>query len=379
MRYISKMIIILLLLSAIIFADENPDRQRQIEEFQELLNVKRDRYENLAGKEKDEIEKLRSIEEQIALSNQLILKIQRESERLKWSVADHNSRLKVSRKDLERKKQALYIRMKYVYKHGNRPLWLSLLSSGNPTNALAAFRNIKTIMEYDKQLVSSIESLSSRIETDISDMKKEELQLADFETEYKEELEFRKSSLAIRKELLDKIRSDKSEVGRAISDLEADAGTVSDIFSNLEEKKEVRKGSQKLPGLEKERGNLVWPIQGRIVRPYGSAEDKRGIRLTNPGIDIKGIAGASVLAAATGNVIYVSWLRGYGQFIILDHGGEYYTLYANLSNIYVETGDAVKAGEVIAEVGDIGSLEGSRLHFELRHKKDSLNPVRWLR
>jgi septal ring factor EnvC (AmiA/AmiB activator) len=210
-------------------------------------------------------------------------------------------------------------------------------------------------------------------------MKNEERLLADFETDYREELEFRKSSLAIRKQLLDNIRSDKSEVARAISDLEKDAGTVSDLFADLENTGAGREGSPELKGLEIDRGNLIWPVQGRIVRPYGTSKDKRGITLTNPGIDIQGIAGAGVMASAVGTVIYVSWLRGYGQFVILNHGREYYTLYANLSNIYVETGDLVQAGEVIAEVGDVGSLEGSRLHFELRHKKESIDPVKWLR
>jgi peptidoglycan hydrolase CwlO-like protein len=177
MKNISKMISLLLLLSVVVRADDNPDRQRQIEEFQELLDVKRARYDHLAGKEKDEIEKLRSIEEQIALSNQLILKIERESERLKRSVVDHDSRLKLSRQDLERKKQALYNRMKYVYKHGHRPLWLSLISTGNPTDALAAFKNIKSIMEYDRRLVSSIESISMKIESDLAEMNRGDIRV----------------------------------------------------------------------------------------------------------------------------------------------------------------------------------------------------------
>jgi len=134
-----------------------------------------------------------------------------------------------------------------------------------------------------------------------------------------------------------------------------------------------------LAGLENHRGNLIWPIQGKIVRSFGTTKDKRGIKLTNPGIDIRGLSGSSVAAAAAGKIIYISWLRGYGQFIILDHGANYYTLYANLTDIYVETGDMIKAGEVIAEIGDLGSLEGSILHFELRLKKESLDPLEWLR
>jgi septal ring factor EnvC (AmiA/AmiB activator) len=348
---------------------DNPDRQEQIEEFQERLDIKRTQYEELAGREKDQIEKLRSIEEQIALSNQLLLKIRRESERLRKSIARHGVDLENSNKSYEIKKKALYARMKYIYKHGGRPAWLSLLSSGNPTEALVAFKNITSIMKYDRQLLSSIESISRNIKQELSAMKNEQQLLQNFENEYGEEQELRKASLDVRKErkasldvrkeLLENIRSDKSEIAGAISTLEQDMEAVAEIFADLDESVVDLTDSLPLTGLKDQRGNLIWPI--------------------NPGIDIKGTTGGKIVAAATGKAIYISWLRGYGQFIILDHGGSYYTLYANLSDIFVETGDMVKAGEVIAEVGELGSLEGPGLHFELRHEKESLDPTRWLR
>jgi septal ring factor EnvC (AmiA/AmiB activator) len=358
---------------------DNPDRQEQIEEFQERLDIKRTQYEELAGREKDQIEKLRSIEEQIALSNQLLLKIRRESERLRKSIARHGVDLENSNKSYEIKKKALSERVKYIYKHGGRPAWLSLLSSGNPTEALVAFKNIRSIMKYDRQLLISIESISRNIKQELSAMKNEQRQLGNFENEYEEEQELRQASLEVRKELLGKIRSDKSEIAGAISALEQDMEAVAEIFADLDESVDDLTDPLPLAGLKDQRGNLIWPIQGKIIRSFGTTRDKRGIKLTNPGIDIKGTTGGKIVAAATGKAIYISWLRGYGQFIILDHGGSYYTLYANLSDIFVEIGDTVKAGEVIAEVGELGSLEGPGLHFELRHEKESLDPTRWLR
>jgi len=358
---------------------DNPDRQRQIEEFQEKLSLKRSRYEELSGKEKDQLEKLRSIEEQVALSNQLILKISRESQKLKKSISGHSSQLESSKLDYEKKKRSLYRRMKYIYKHGNRPAWLSLISSGNPTEAIVAYKNIRSLMDYDRQLVTSLESISRKIESELKQMKNEKRLLDDFEKDYREELELRKTSLSIRKQLVEKIRGDRSEIAKAISNLEDEAAAISEIFADLNKNAVEQADSPELAGLENQRGNLIWPIQGKIVRSFGTRKDKRGIKLTNPGIDIKGSIGTKVLASATGKTIYISWLRGYGQFIILDHGKGYYTLYANLSDIYVEIGDHVQAGEVIAEVGELGSLEGPGLHFELRRKKESLDPIRWLR
>lgn len=358
---------------------DDTERQKQIEEFQEMLDLKRSQYGELAEREKSQIEKLRDIEEQMALSNQLVLKLKRESGRLSTSISDRDSELKSLNVDYEKKKQALYKRMGYIYKHGNKPLWFSLLSSGNPTEAAVAFKNMKSLMEYDRQLVTSLKALSQKIETELSRMKNEKRQLDNLEEDYRAELELRETSFSIRKELLDKIRSDKSEVARAITSLEDDAAAVSEIFANLERKTAEQSSSPELPGLAGEKGNLIWPVQGEIVRRFGTIKDKRGIKLTNPGIDIKGLSGSNVLAAATGMVIYINWLRGYGQFIIIDHGDGYYTLYANLIDIYVESGDMVRAGESIAKIGDLGSVEGPNLHFELRLRKESLDPLNWLR
>jgi len=307
----------------------------------------------------------------VALSNQLILKIKRESEKLRKSISGHNSELKSSKLEYEKKKLSLHKRMKYIYKHGNKPAWLSLISSGNPTEAIVAYKNIKSL--------TSLESISRKIESELNQMKNEKRLLDNFEKDYRKELELRKTSLSIRKQLLEKIRGDRSQIARAISSLEDDAAAVSEILANIDESPVSQTDSPELAGLENHRGNLIWPIQGKIVRSFGTTKDKRGIKLTNPGIDIRGLSGSSVAAAAAGKIIYISWLRGYGQFIILDHGANYYTLYANLTDIYVETGDMIKAGEVIAEIGDLGSLEGSILHFELRLKKESLDPLEWLR
>ena len=75
---------------------------------------------------------------------------------------------------------------------------------------------------------------------------------------------------------------------------------------------------------------------------------------------------------------YVQWLEGYGRTIIINHGSGYYTVYAHLSEVLVGERQGVAPGEVIARVGETGSLEGPKLHFEIRDKADALDPMMWL-
>jgi murein DD-endopeptidase MepM/ murein hydrolase activator NlpD len=97
----------------------------------------------------------------------------------------------------------------------------------------------------------------------------------------------------------------------------------------------------------------------------------------NNGIDIQARSGAPIRAVAAGRVEFVDWIEGYGNCIIVNHGGGYYTLYAHASEIFVKSDDNVSAGTVIGEVGDSGSLNGYACHFEIRKSKQALNPMEW--
>jgi septal ring factor EnvC (AmiA/AmiB activator) len=360
-------------------ADEISDKRSRLEDIKDELESKRALYDSLGVKEKSESERLRDIEQQVNLSDQLLLKITRESDRLKKTILTQKVELQTIHALRDDRARLLKQRLVYIYKMGERLAWLEFLSSGNPTSALAGYRNLKSLVEYDQGLITSYHDLTVSLE---DGLKRFQANVSDLETlqgDQKKELSNRQKTLDSRKKLVNKLKNDKSEVERSITGLENDAKDIAGIIEDLERQALTAGPEPLLPGLSNNKGNLIWPSRGKIIRGFGPIRDKRGIELTNPGIDIEAKLGADVLAAATGVVMYVNWLRGYGQFLIVDHGAGYYTLYANLSDVLVESGDHVTAGELIALVGDSGSLEGPKLHFEVRYKKDQLNPLEWLR
>ena len=93
------------------------------------------------------------------------------------------------------------------------------------------------------------------------------------------------------------------------------------------------------------RGRLVWPAVGKVVGEYGAQIHPRsGRKRSGNGIDIDVAEGTSIHAVYAGHVVYTGWFRGYGNMIIVDHGGEYYTLYAHAADVKVKEGDEVKQG-----------------------------------
>ena len=115
-----------------------------------------------------------------------------------------------------------------------------------------------------------------------------------------------------------------------------------------------------------------YPSEGNIIEQYSTK--KNG----NKGLDFGGKAGDPIIAAADGKVVYSgSALRGYGNLVIVKHNDDYLSAYAHNRSINVKEQDWVKAGQVIAEMGDSGT-DSVKLHFEIRHRGRSVNPLKYL-
>lgn len=124
------------------------------------------------------------------------------------------------------------------------------------------------------------------------------------------------------------------------------------------------------------KGQLHLPVKGELIARFGS---KRGDGPSWKGLFIKALEGADIKAIAAGKVVFAEWLRGFGNMIIVDHGGQYLSLYSNNQAVLKRAGDAVKAGDVIASAGNSGGNEESGLYFELRHQGRVFDPLTWVK
>jgi lipoprotein NlpD len=115
-----------------------------------------------------------------------------------------------------------------------------------------------------------------------------------------------------------------------------------------------------------------WPTDGKIIDNFSSSEGG------NKGVDIAGTRGQPIFATADGRVVYAgNALRGYGNLIIIKHNDDYLSAYAHNDTMLVREQQEVKAGQKIATMGSTGT-SSVRLHFEIRYKGKSVNPLRYL-
>ncbi len=129
---------------------------------------------------------------------------------------------------------------------------------------------------------------------------------------------------------------------------------------------------------EQLKGKLIWPVNGgKIVKKYGENRNLIINTVTlNYGVDIKVSTDQKVKAVSNGIISAIEWIPGYGSIIIISHSDEYRTVYSHLAEIYVQEGEVVKTGQIIAAIGE--SIDGNVLHFEIWNSRANQNPEIWL-
>lgn len=138
----------------------------------------------------------------------------------------------------------------------------------------------------------------------------------------------------------------------------------------------VRKASVSRDADEKiiiKKGRFIWPVRGKLTSKFGLRGGER-----HDGIDISAPSGTPVKAADSGKVVVDDRFRAYGRMLIIEHEGDYYTVYSHNKKNLVTVGDRVSKGDVIATVGNSGNATGYHLHFEVRKGKKVLNPLFFL-
>ena len=125
------------------------------------------------------------------------------------------------------------------------------------------------------------------------------------------------------------------------------------------------------------RGSLRLPMRGELTGRFGAPRGSSGIEAK--GVFIRAREGEPVRAVASGQVVYADWMRGFGNLMIIDHGENYLSIYANAESLLKQVGAQVTTGDVVATSGSSGGNEETGLYFELRHLGRPFDPLRWVK
>ncbi len=191
-----------------------------------------------------------------------------------------------------------------------------------------------------------------------------------------EKLELRKVKQQ-KRTYLKNLKGNEAVESKKVRKLVSAIKKMESLIARLEAEREARRKRIGQSAV-KPTGNYPWPLVGRVVSYYGTVwHPAYKTRVKNNGIDIKGDYNAPVKTIEKGEVIYADNFMGYGNTVIIDHGG-FLSVYAQLGGISVKKGGHVYRGEVIGVTGNRFSNFGSILHFEIRIHGKAVNPLHYL-
>jgi murein hydrolase activator len=200
-------------------------------------------------------------------------------------------------------------------------------------------------------------------------------ELKDLEEQRQREVDSLNGARKERAETLAQVQSKLRSRGDELAKLQSEAKALEKLID------ELRRAAEEFPDLgeqpfAKVRGRLPWPVKGPLLARFGQL--RAGGPLKWQGFVIASDRGTQVRAPYPGRVVYSDWLPGLGLLIVLDHGGGYMTLYGHNEQLFRKVGDRVKAGDVLAAVGDAAGFGQTGLYLEIRKGKEALNPADWL-
>lgn len=353
--------------------------EKRLDSLRVVLENKRQRLDQLGTSEGDLLGKLQELEETIDLNASLVRRLKDREKRVTGEIRLADSLLIVRESSLVAIQGHYQERLTAISRSliERPPSWLFFLS--DPGRAVMLQPLLKSIGKADRWLISTYDSLRLDVELSRAVLTSRKDELGRLSSQKLRETEFLASSRGKRNTQLRQIRSEKTQLAGAMQEMVEAANRLESLIKDLFESGAASYGGDGRH-VKRARGRLPWPVKGKVIEGYGYREvGPKRARVPHRGLSIRAKIGTPVHAIADGAVAHTGRLRGYGQIVLVDHGGGYFSMYAHLAEIQSFVGQIILQGDPVGTVGDSGSLEGAQLYFELRVNRVQVDPVPWLR
>jgi septal ring factor EnvC (AmiA/AmiB activator) len=395
MKILNKIILVFLFFGTVNSQSSQRDYSEELRYQNDAINKMKKEIEELSSKlrkaninETTTSKRITNLDEELALVNKLIQSLKKEENSNRTKVNNLKGRIKTKEDELELLRERYEQRIRNTYLKGRVSDLEKVLSSTSWRQAVYRTQYLKIISSIEQTMTKEIEGILLTINKDklkLESLLRQSISLK--RDKQKQMTSLRKMRIRREKEL-NRIRQDKSALANYMQEKSAGVKQLESIIKKVledkarsEREERIRQQQQALKTKEFNllKGQLPWPTKGRVILKFGKQWNPRLKTTTdNPGIDIKGQPGSPIRSTMSGVVTTITYIRGYGTTVIIDHGGGFYTVYSHVTNIQTQVDSEVRSGDVIAYMGDSGSVNGSKLHFEVWGKGQKLDPEKWL-
>lgn len=318
---------------------------------------------------------MEAIDQKVVAQHQLIEKIRQLIDNQEQLILDKENELKLITVEQQVIRDHLQKRLKAYYLMGKTGVLSITFSSENLPDLLVFNDSFRELLTYDQEIITSFrESVAKVQRAKQSHQLEKTVQLG-----FLQRADSEKTKLAAlhqeKQQLLTRVTTQKGLYQQALKEMQKAEGNLISALTNLKKKEE-----KKTRGFLLSKGRLQAPVSGKLIatfNPRQTGDSQESISLTQ-GITIQTAEGAQVHAVYRGKVIYAGYMRGYGKMVIIDHGLQYYTVTARFDKLICKEGEQVKQGQLIGLTGDIATLFGKGMYFEVRQGATPLDPLEWL-
>jgi murein DD-endopeptidase MepM/ murein hydrolase activator NlpD len=299
--------------------------------------------------------------------------------RIAWNAVQ----LEAAQRSLRLHDDLLKRRLVDIYEYGDLSYVDALIAARSFSEFVERWEDLRLLIAANQRAVRARKAAEARVAAVETDLERTRLQLQQ-EEQAQDEARSQLGSLAgERRNLVTLAGIRRRSVATEVAEMEdLSAAEEASLERLILERERELESAQRAAGIagggdsSGSSGMFSWPVTGTITSPFGWRSNPfGGAPEFHQGLDIAAPSGTTVTAAAGGTVIMAQWYGGYGNYILIDHGGGYSTGYGHLSAIYVTSGQSVQRGQAIGAVGSTGQSTGPHLHFEVRIAGKPVDPA----
>ncbi len=305
-------------------------------------------------------------------------------------IEENELKLQLVEKDYNKKHSTLMVRVRDIYVNGQISYLDVLFGSKDFADFFTRMDLLKRVIKQDYELVQVVLKQQADIKAVRKQLESDKLIQSELAQKAEEAKEIKLEKVAKKQALIDKMQNDKAVYDRQYDEMMAASEQVAKLIQQSKYKPPPTPPPSSSSGSSNDievynanassgSGGMIWPISGPITSPFGwRTHPIFGSQRFHSGLDIGGDYGMEIHAAKAGVVSHAGWISGYGNTVMIDHGGGIVTLYGHNQSLNVSVGQNVSQGQVIAFCGSTGNSTGPHCHFEVRLNGEPVSPYDYL-
>ena len=372
-KFISAVVLVAMIFTVAMptYADNIEDEKARLQDVQQQLQNKENEREGHKKEVSSAIDELMRAQELLAGAKHDLQVVEEQKSELELRITTTQITVEKNKKEYLVTKNVYSKRLREIYINGQINYLDVLLGAKDFSDFSSRMYLLQRIISSDLSLLSKLEKQKQELANKQQALEDDKKQLDKVFAQVEAKKKLVEAKTAERKVIYDRALEEQNRLEREYNELMESSKNISNMIQNMEQAGTM--------GAVNGTGQFIWPIRGEITSPYGwRTHPIFGTRTFHSGIDIGADYGEPILAADSGTVIYAGWISGYGNAVMIDHGGGLVTLYGHNTEVLVSEGQQVSQGRVIAHAGSTGNSTGPHCHFEVRLHGETVNPLNYL-